>query len=215
MFVSSVNSCLWSILGNLQTEELTHTVLSTGRQGSLGWQNVSSPYLAQADLGIPGVAGDVNAVWEVLLAVCTMDCAIPVINRPLQRLQPLYCWVISDNALNTTGSDRADCHRLAVLPEDLSAVGFYFGLHGVYYRCTQLSSPNRDSRALCECRREVVMPCRFCCKRRQELGAGHSLRWRTGIQWDALQDDLRQRLVPAPRAGILCPKWSSSLLEVV
>lgn len=59
VFVASVKSCLWSILGNLQTEKLLHIVLSTSRQEP---RNVSSPYLAQADFGIPGVAGDVNAV---------------------------------------------------------------------------------------------------------------------------------------------------------
>lgn len=116
MFVTSVNSCLWSILGDLQTEKLIHIVLSRSRQGPLGWWNVTSPYLALADFSIPGVAGDVNAVWEMLLAVCIMDCAKHVINMLLKRLQALYCWVISDNALNTIGNDRANwsCHRLAV-----------------------------------------------------------------------------------------------------
>lgn len=164
MFVTSVNSCLWSILGNLQTEELIHPMLSTSDQGPPGWRNVSSPYLAQAVLGIPGVAGDVNAVWEMLLAVCIMDCAIHGINKLLKRLQALYCWVISDNALSTIGSDRTACHRLAVFYLKIFQLWGFFCQHGVCYRCTQLSSPNRDSSALYECRKEVVMPCRFCCK---------------------------------------------------
>lgn len=118
---------------------------------------------------------------EMLLAVCIKDCAIHVISRLLKRLQALYCWVISDNAFNTAGNDRANYHRLAVFYLKIFQLWGFFCLHGVYYRCTQLSSPDRDSRALCECRKEVVVPCRFCCKARQELGAG-PLRWRAGIQ---------------------------------
>lgn len=62
--------------------------------------------------------------------------------------------------------------------------------------------------------RRWLCPADSVVKARQELGAG-PFRWRAGIQRDALQDDLWQTLVPAPKAGILCPKWSSSLLEVV
>lgn len=216
MFVTSVNSCLWSILGNLQTEKLIHIVLSTSRKGPLGWWNVSSPYLAQADFGILGVAGDVNAVWELLLAVCIMDCAIHVINRLLKRLQALCCWVISDNALNTIGSDRANCHRIALFYLKIFQLwGRVFCLHGVYYRCTQLSSQAGTAGHYVSVGGRWLCPADSVVKARQELGAGHGLKWRTGIQGDALQDDLWQTLVPAPKAGILCPRWSSSLLEVV
>lgn len=165
-------------MGNLQTEKLIHIVLSTSRQGLLGWWNVSSPYLAQADFGIPGVAGDVNAVWEMLLAVCIMDCAIHVINRLLKRLQALCCWVISNNALNTMGNDRANwsCHRLTVFYLKIFQLCFFFFVFLVYITDIY-SSRHQTGTAVhyVSVGRRKLCPADSVVKARQELGAGHSL----------------------------------------
>lgn len=111
----------------------------------------------------------------MLLAFSIMDCAIHVINRLLKRPQALCCWVISDNALNAAGNDRANYHRLAVFYLKIFQLWVFFlcmvcitDVHSFHHQTGTAVHAVSVGRRWLYSADSVV-------KARQELGAGHSL----------------------------------------